>query len=110
MFSHLFLRCSCCVFLLTPSLLSAQNGANVGVNTRTPEVTLDVLPSRATGNTNEGIRAPRLTKTRLAAISAPKEGTMVYVVAQTSSIFSTYSGIELVYIVNQSCFCHFIAS
>lgn len=92
MFSHLLFRCSCCVFLLTPLLLSAQNGANVGVNTRTPEVTLDVLPSRATGNTNEGIRAPRLTKTRLAAISAPKEGTMVYVVPQTSSIFSTYSG------------------
>ena len=90
---YTFLRLSCWLsFFFTPFVLLAQNTANVGVNTRTPEATLDVLPSRSTGNTNEGIRAPCLTKTRLAAIASPKEGTMVYVVAQNATNFSTYSG------------------
>ena len=80
-------------FLCLGSALATQaQTANVGVNTRTPEVTLDVLPAKPTGNTNEGIRAPQLTKTRIAAIAQPKEGTFVYAKAESGSTFSTYTG------------------
>lgn len=82
----LLLLSMCC------TLAAAQTTANVGVNTRTPETTLDVVPSQPTGTTNEGIRAPQLTKTRIAAIAAPKEGTLVYAKAESASVFSTYTG------------------
>lgn len=83
---YLFSLCLC------SALATHAQTANVGVNTRTPEVTLDVLPSKPTGNTNEGIRAPQLTKTRIAAIVQPKEGTFVYAKAESASVFSSYTG------------------
>ncbi len=51
----------------------------VGINTATPQSTLDVKNANASGTTNEGIIAPILTKTRVANIATPVEGTLVYV-------------------------------
>ena len=77
------------LFLLLPAFgASAQT---VGVNTRTPEATLDVRAGSGT-TTNEGIRAPLLIKTRVAAIASPREGTLVYVKAESASTFTTYAG------------------
>ena len=77
------------LFLLLPAFgASAQT---VGVNTRTPEATLDVRAGSGT-TTNEGIRAPLLIKTRVAAIASPREGTLVYVKAESASAFTTYAG------------------
>lgn len=62
----------------------AQTG-KVGVNAATPQATLDIQPSAAnaaaTATTNEGLLIPRLTKARVAAITAANrvEGTQVYV-------------------------------
>lgn len=89
-FCSFIFRACCAWIVFVPLVLSAQT-ANVGINTKTPQSTLDVRPSDPSGNTNEGIQAPRLTKTRLAAVAAPLEGTMVYVVAEGGS-FSSYVG------------------
>lgn len=67
--------------LLVVGFASAQQG-KVGVNTQSPQATLDVQPTSANlinGTTNEGIIAPKLPKTRVAAITTPVEGTLVYV-------------------------------
>ncbi|VDH04706.1 hypothetical protein [Bergeyella zoohelcum] len=54
----------------------------VGVNTITPSATMDIRPSTANAQkeatTNEGIIAPKLSKTRIANIETPVEGTLVY--------------------------------
>ncbi|MDY6025862.1 MAG: hypothetical protein SPI78_06390, partial [Bergeyella zoohelcum] len=54
----------------------------VGINTVTPSATMDVQPNsdnaRVEAKTNEGIIAPKLSKTRIANIEAPVEGTLVY--------------------------------
>lgn len=65
--------------LLAVGFASAQEG-NVGINTSTPQATLEVQPTAANlaGTTNEGIIAPKLTKERIAAIATPVEGTLVY--------------------------------
>ncbi|EKB57849.1 hypothetical protein [Bergeyella zoohelcum] len=54
----------------------------VGINTVTPSATMDVQPNsdnaRVEAKTNEGIIAPKLSKTRIANIATPVEGTLVY--------------------------------
>ncbi|WP_394265020.1 hypothetical protein [Bergeyella zoohelcum] len=54
----------------------------VGVNTIEPSATMDVQPNsdnaRVEAKTNEGIIAPKLSKTRIANIATPVEGTLVY--------------------------------
>ncbi|MDY3317664.1 hypothetical protein PG630_10125 [Riemerella anatipestifer] len=55
----------------------------VGINTNTPAATLEIKPSIANASeaatTNEGLMAPQLSKTRVAGIITPVEGTLVYV-------------------------------
>lgn len=74
------LICLSAVLLTSAATLHAQT-ERVGVNTRTPAATLDVRvnPALATGNSNEGIIAPVLTKVRVAQITTPVTGTFVYV-------------------------------
>ncbi|VDH04579.1 hypothetical protein [Bergeyella zoohelcum] len=68
----------------------------VGVNTITPSATMDIRPSTANAQkeatTNEGIIAPKLSKTRIANIETPVEGTLVYATDETTSPISAYTG------------------
>ncbi|VDH04587.1 hypothetical protein [Bergeyella zoohelcum] len=68
----------------------------VGVNTVTPSATMDVQPNsdnaRVEAKTNEGIIAPKLSKTRIANIATPVEGTLVYATDETTSPISAYTG------------------
>lgn len=64
----------------------------VGLNTTAPEATLDVRAANASGTTNEGIIAPKLTKHRVAAIANPIEGTLVYVIDEATNPISGYTG------------------
>ncbi|EKB58890.1 hypothetical protein [Bergeyella zoohelcum] len=68
----------------------------VGVNTIAPSATMDVQPNsdnaRAEAKTNEGIIAPKLSKTRIANIATPVEGTLVYATDETTSPISAYTG------------------
>lgn len=69
--------------LLAVGYANAQEyDGKVGINTNEPKATLDITPetNNLNGTTNEGIIAPRLTKTRIANIEANKltEGTLVY--------------------------------
>ncbi|EKB59715.1 hypothetical protein [Bergeyella zoohelcum] len=61
----------------------------VGINTVTPSATMDVQPNsdnaRVESKTNEGIIAPKLSKTRIANIETPVEGTLVYATDATYS-------------------------
>ncbi|MRM84929.1 hypothetical protein LEQ04_00450 [Riemerella anatipestifer] len=75
-----------------------QSG-KVGVNISSPRATLDVQPSatnsQGDAKTNEGILAPQLSKTRVASIEAPVEGTLVYVIddaTKTNGAISNYTG------------------
>lgn len=74
------------VGVLAMSYTYAQQG-KVGVNTEAPQATFEVAPSTAnalaTATTNEGIIAPKLTKTRIANIATPVEGTLVYATDNT---------------------------
>ncbi|VDH04125.1 hypothetical protein [Bergeyella zoohelcum] len=68
----------------------------VGVNTIEPSATMDVQPNsdnaRVEAKTNEGIIAPKLSKTRIANIETPVEGTLVYATDETTSPISAYTG------------------
>ncbi|VDH04332.1 hypothetical protein [Bergeyella zoohelcum] len=68
----------------------------VGVNTIEPSATMDIRPSTANAQkeatTNEGIIAPKLSKTRIANIATPVEGTLVYATDETTSPISAYTG------------------
>ncbi|VDH03468.1 hypothetical protein [Bergeyella zoohelcum] len=68
----------------------------VGVNTVTPSATMDVQPNndnaRVEAKTNEGIIAPKLSKTRIANIETPVEGTLVYATDDATSLISAYTG------------------
>ncbi|VDH03020.1 hypothetical protein [Bergeyella zoohelcum] len=68
----------------------------VGINTVTPSATMDVQPNsdnaRVEAKTNEGIIAPKLSKTRIANIETPVEGTLVYATDETTSPISAYTG------------------
>lgn len=76
--------------LLSGVVAFAQSG-KVGVNQPKPSATLEIKPStaNATGNSNEGILIPKLTKQRIASIANANlvEGTLVYVDSVTG-----YSG------------------
>lgn len=71
--------------ILSLGVAYAQQNDRIGINTKQPEGTLDIHPSNTNinGTTNEGIIAPRLTKTRVATIATPIEGTLVYVTDNT---------------------------
>ncbi|SDE18425.1 hypothetical protein [Riemerella columbipharyngis] len=64
--------------LFVAASVSAQQG-KVGINTESPKATLQVEAKDSNGTTNEGIIVPILTKQRVANISTPVEGTLVYV-------------------------------
>ena len=68
----------------------------VGINTEEPSATMDVRPSAINASTeattNEGIIAPKLSKTRIANIATPVEGTLVYATDETASPISAYTG------------------
>ncbi|VDH02673.1 hypothetical protein [Bergeyella zoohelcum] len=68
----------------------------VGVNTTEPSATMDIRPNdenaRVEAKTNEGIIAPKLSKTRIANIETPVEGTLVYATDETTSPISAYTG------------------
>ncbi|MGV4424169.1 hypothetical protein ACQ1QA_11700, partial [Ornithobacterium rhinotracheale] len=68
----------------------------VGINAPEPKATLDVQMSEDNkdATTNEGIMAPQLSKSRVAKITAPVEGTLVYVVddANKGGLIASYSG------------------
>ena len=63
------------------SYAQSRESAKVGINTTTPQATMEVQvgASNLTGTTNEGIIAPRLSKERIANIENPVEGTLLYV-------------------------------
>ncbi|MBT0552490.1 hypothetical protein J5304_11040, partial [Riemerella anatipestifer] len=80
-------------------LVAYGQSGKVGVNTSSPRATLDVQPSatnsQGDAKTNEGILAPKLSKTRVASIEAPVEGTLVYVIddaTKTNGAISNYTG------------------
>ncbi|MDY6026374.1 MAG: hypothetical protein SPI78_09090, partial [Bergeyella zoohelcum] len=68
----------------------------VGINTIEPSATMDVQPNsdnaRVESKTNEGIIAPKLSKTRIANIETPVEGTLVYATDDATSLISAYTG------------------
>ncbi|MDY3363213.1 hypothetical protein PG623_04275 [Riemerella anatipestifer] len=77
-----------------------QSG-KVGINISSPRATLDVQPnatnSEDDAKTNEGILAPKLSKTRVASIEAPVEGTLVYVIDdanKTNGTIGAYKGTD----------------
>lgn len=83
--------------LLAIGYANAQEG-RVGVNTSSPQATLDILPhaknSQESATTNEGILAPKLSKSRVANIASTNlvEGTLVYITDDSSSPISAYTG------------------
>ncbi|WPC14546.1 hypothetical protein LEQ04_08030 [Riemerella anatipestifer] len=77
-----------------------QSG-KVGVNISSPRATLDIQPnatnSEDDAKTNEGILAPKLSKTRVASIEVPVEGTLVYVIDdanKTNGTINAYTGAD----------------
>ncbi|MDY3521051.1 hypothetical protein PG614_05235 [Riemerella anatipestifer] len=80
-------KLSVLAFLGLGLVVYGQSG-KVGVNTSSPQATLDIQPTAKNGDvtatTNEGILAPKLSKTRVASIATPVEGTLVYVIDDTS--------------------------
>jgi uncharacterized protein (TIGR02145 family) len=67
------------------SMLSAQ----VGINTETPQATLDVVASKTDGSTAEGVIAPRLTgdqiKIKDAQYNVAQKGAIVYATAKVGT-------------------------
>lgn len=87
--------------LLALGTANAQQKGAVGINTNAPKATLEITPNAdnavATATTNEGILAPRLTKSRVANIAKPVQGTLVYVLDENTtdhpnSLISSYTG------------------
>lgn len=76
--------------LLSLGMAHAQQG-NVGINIDAPKGTLDIQPdmenAKESATTNQGIIAPRLSKTRIANIADESlvEGTLVYATNDTYS-------------------------
>ncbi|USL94799.1 hypothetical protein D1J36_005730 [Riemerella anatipestifer] len=78
-------------------LVAYGQSGKVGINTGKPAATLEVQPTSTNlaGTTNEGILAPKLSKTRVASIETPIEGTLVYVIddaTKTNGAISNYTG------------------
>ncbi|AZZ58237.1 hypothetical protein [Riemerella anatipestifer] len=70
------------VFLGLSLIAYGQTDGKVGINTSSPNATLEIKPNTTNllGATNEGIIVPKLSKTRVAKMPSPQEGTLVYVV------------------------------
>lgn len=87
------------VGLLAIGYANAQYEGTVGINTDKPQATLDIIPeaTNLNGTTNEGIIAPRLSKTRIANIEASKltEGTLVYATDDAASPIASYTGSDV---------------
>ena len=85
-------------FLATTGLAFAQSG-KVGINTNSPEATLDIKPSTAnaavSANTNEGVLIPRVSRARLNSIAPSnlKESTLVYVNDLTGAVATVTSNV-----------------
>ncbi|AZZ58685.1 hypothetical protein PG294_09805 [Riemerella anatipestifer] len=82
-------------------LVAYGQSGKVGVNISSPRATLDVQPNATNGQdnakTNEGILAPKLSKTRVASIETPVEGTLVYVIDdadKTNGTIGAYKGTD----------------
>ena len=79
-------------------LAYSQTG-KVGINTNSPEATLDIRPNAANSvvgaTTNEGMLVPRLSKARLNSIAAAnlKESTLVYVSDFSGATTSTTTNV-----------------
>ncbi|MDR7694080.1 hypothetical protein RIU14_04765 [Riemerella anatipestifer] len=93
-------KLSVLAFLGLGLVVYGQSG-KVGVNISSPRATLDVQPnatnSQDNAKTNEGILAPQLSKTRVASIEAPVEGTLVYVIDdanKTNGTIGAYKGTD----------------
>ncbi|MDY3548745.1 hypothetical protein PG291_09040 [Riemerella anatipestifer] len=93
-------KLSVLVFLGLGLVAYGQSG-KVGVNISSPRATLDVQPNAINGQdnakTNEGILAPKLSKTRVASIEIPVEGTLVYVIDdadKTNGTIGAYKGTD----------------
>ncbi|MHA3045618.1 hypothetical protein JSO61_009870 [Riemerella anatipestifer] len=69
-------------FLGLSLIAYGQTDGKVGINTLSPNATLEIKPNTTNllGATNEGIIVPKLSKTRVAKMPSPQEGTLVYVV------------------------------
>lgn len=83
------------LFLGFLSLSTAFN-AQVGINTPTPQTTLDVVGNGASASIKDGFRAPRITKQQLASKSAgvygaTESGALVYVTDVTAPSGTTPS-------------------
>ncbi|MDY3315830.1 hypothetical protein PG630_00705 [Riemerella anatipestifer] len=74
-------------------LVAYGQSGKVGINISSPQATLDIQPnplnSQADAKTNEGILAPRLSKSRVAGIETPVEGTLVYVIDDATKVKGT---------------------
>ncbi|AZZ59406.1 hypothetical protein PG608_11825 [Riemerella anatipestifer] len=77
-------------------LVAYGQSGKVGINTGKPAATLEVQPTSTNlaGTTNEGFIAPKLSKTRIAAIASPVEGTLVYATDEADSKISDYTGTD----------------
>ncbi|MEJ8591338.1 hypothetical protein JSO54_08825 [Riemerella anatipestifer] len=89
-------KLSVLAFLGLGMVAYGQSG-KVGINTDKPVATLEIQPSTVNlaGTTNEGILAPKLSKTRVASIETPIEGTLVYIIddaTKTNGAISNYTG------------------
>ncbi|MEJ8590734.1 hypothetical protein JSO54_05735 [Riemerella anatipestifer] len=77
-------------------LVAYGQSGKVGINTSLPSATLEVQPSALNlgkdATTNEGFIAPKLSKTRIATIASPVEGTLVYATDEDESKISAYTG------------------
>ncbi|MDY3338404.1 hypothetical protein PG279_04355 [Riemerella anatipestifer] len=88
-------KLSVLAFLGLGLIVYGQSG-KVGINTGKPAATLEVQPTSTNlaGTTNEGFIAPKLSKTRIAAIASPVEGTLVYATDEADSKISDYTGVD----------------
>lgn len=81
--------------MMVTGLALSQTTGSVGVNTDTPQATLDIKPSLAnavaTAVSNEGILIPRVTRERLEAVASGNlvESTLVYVTDYSLGITPT---------------------
>ncbi|MDY3339100.1 hypothetical protein PG279_07935 [Riemerella anatipestifer] len=77
-------------------LVAYGQSGKVGINTYKPAATLEIQPTSTNlaGTTNEGFIAPKLSKTRIAAIASPVEGTLVYATDEANSKISDYTGTD----------------
>ncbi|MDY3364298.1 hypothetical protein PG623_09865 [Riemerella anatipestifer] len=77
-------------------LVAYGQSGKVGINTDKPTATLEIQPTSTNlaGTTNEGFIAPKLSKTRIAAIASPVEGTLVYATDEANSKISDYTGTD----------------